>query len=318
MEIYVDQRIELITIIQTLCNYWDNLAQKYYNKELFQCKYKENIQIYFEKYKQNETIELYKKLSNDKMDISAFLTLILNYSDPPNICKIANNNSNKYEHFINSIKTFYKETNFDNFYKNNRNEYEKLLNDFGKNDVLVNDIGNIFGYLGINNIKKYKVIISSLVFGNFGINNELYNYIIISPYDYKDNKYIFGSKESIARTIRHEIAHTVINDLTKIYSVQKNYENINIPEIFIKQFYNNIETIINEYIIRAITCLLEKDNNCSKAIMEYEIKCGFTEVENIKNYILEKCTENNKFNKENKYKELLDYVIDNISKSYFA
>jgi hypothetical protein len=199
MEIYIDQRIELITIIQNLCGYWDNLAQIYDNQKLFQCKckYKDNINNYFEKYKQHETIELYKKLCNEVQDICTFLTLILSYSDLPDLSKIKENN---YERFIDSIRKFYQETNFYNFFENNKNIYDKIIFDFGNKDYFKNEINIIFEYLDIDN-KNYKVIISPLVMGNFGINIDTDKYIIISPFDYKNNKYIFGSKESIKNTI---------------------------------------------------------------------------------------------------------------------
>ena len=51
MEIGIDKRIELMTIIQTICNYWDDLSIKFGNNPLYKCKYKENVKEYFEKYK---------------------------------------------------------------------------------------------------------------------------------------------------------------------------------------------------------------------------------------------------------------------------
>jgi len=311
MEIYIDQRIELITIIQTLCNYWDNLAQKYFNKTLFQCKYKENITQYFEKYQQNEILSLYKNLCNDESDISTFLTLILNYSQPPELKKIFNNNENKYEQFIENVRNFYMEANINYFFENNKDEYEKILNNFGNKENILKDIGSIFNYFDIDN-KNYKIIISPLILGNFGISIGMDNYILISPLEYKENKYIFGSNESIRNIIWHEISHTVINNLTKKYFNYSKYEKMEKSNILVNNIYNNMETIISENIIRSITYLLEKDNNCSKALLDYEIKSGFNKIEEIKEYIIKNCTENNKFVKDKKYIGLIDYVINNI------
>ncbi|MCL2211112.1 MAG: DUF4932 domain-containing protein [Treponema sp.] len=310
MQICIDQRIELITVIQTLCNYWDDLAKRFFNQELFQCKYKENVNLYFNKYKHHETVDLFNKLSNEEIDISAFLTLLLNYTDPSELNKNTNYNNIKYEIFIDSIKNFYKETQFDWFFDNNKVEYDKIINDFGNKEILLNEINFIFEYLSIER-KNYEIIISPLVFGNFGISTNIKNYIIISPLGYKDTRYIFNLKESI-RVSRHEIAHTVINDLTKKYFDQSKYKNVKTPEKFVNNLYNNLETIINEYIIRSITYSLEKDNNWAKSLLDHEIKNGFEKVEDIKNYILENCTENNKLIKDNKYKELIDYIVSKI------
>jgi len=315
MEIIIDQRIELITIIQTLCGYWDNLSIKYFKKALFQCKYKNNIKEYFEKYNKNETLYLYNKLCNEEMDISAFLTLVLNYSELPFLSKNINYKENKYEYFIDIIKKYYVETKFDHFFENNQNEYKKIINDFGYD--FYNEIDIIFDFLDINSI-NYKIIISPLVLGNFGINTFTENYVIISPIDYKNNKYIFNSKESNKNIIWHEIAHTVINNLTKKYYDMGKFDKIKIPEIYVNNLYNNWETIINEYIVRAIANIMEKNNDYAKGLLEWEIKNRFNEIENIKNYILENCIENNKFNKKDKYEKLIEYVINKISKSYCA
>ena len=315
MEIIIDQRIELITIIQTLCGYWDNLSIRFFKKALFQCKYKDNIKEYFDKYKKNETIDLYNKLCNEEMDISAFLTLVLNYSDLPVLSKNINYKENKYEYFIDIIKKYYVETKFDHFFENNQNEYKKIINDFGYD--FYNEIDIIFDFLDINSI-NYKIIISPLVLGNFGINTFTENYVIISPIGYKNDKYIFNSKESNKNIIWHEIAHTVINDLTKKYYNMEKFVKIKIPEIYVNNLYNNWETIINEYIVRAIANIMEKNNDYAKGLLEWEIKNRFNEIENIKNYILENCIENNKFNKKDKYEKLIEYVINKISKSYCA
>jgi len=315
MEIIIDQRIELITIIQTLCGYWDNLSIRFFKKALFQCKYKDNIKEYFEKYKKNETIDLYNKLCNEEMDISAFLTLVLNYSYPPVLGKNINYKENKYEIFIESIKKYYVETKFDCFFENNQNEYKKIINDFGYD--FYNELDIIFDFLDINSI-NYKIIISPLVLGNFGINTFTENYVIISPIGYKNDKYIFNSKESNKNIIWHEIAHTVINNLTKKYYDMGKFDKIKIPEIYVNNLYNNWETIINEYIVRAIANIMEKNNDYAKGLLEWEIKNGFNEIKNIKNYILENCIENNKFNKKDKYEKLIEYIINKISKSYCA
>ena len=312
MEIIIDQRIELITIIQTLCGYWDNLSIRFYEKALFQCKYKDNIKEYFEKYKKNETIDLFNKLCNEETDISAFLTLVLNYSAPPLLNKNINCKENEYECFIDSIKKYYTETKFDCFFENNQNEYNKIIYDFGYE--LSNEIDIIFDILDINSI-NYKVIISPLVLGNFGINTFTENYVIISPIGYKNDKYIFNSKESIKNIIWHEIAHTVINDLTKKYYNQVKFENVKIPEIYVNNLYNNWETIVNEYIVRAIANIMEKNNDCAKGLLEWEIKNGFNEIENVRNFILENCIKNNKFNKKDKYEKLIEFVIEKILKS---
>jgi hypothetical protein len=222
MEILVDKRIELLAVIQTMTQYWDNLALKYFNKKLFECKYKEDVDKYFNKYKNHETVKLYEELSNNVQDISTFINLVLCYSYPPNFVNVA-------------------------------------------------DVEN-----NINYIDKQKIPLELLW---------------------------------------HEIGHLTINDLTKNYIDQFDINCKIISNDFIKHFYTDIETIVNEYIIRAITIRLFEINFGEKTVenlIQDNIQKGFTEIESIKNYISKNCEKDNRFTRGESYKELMDYVINKI------
>jgi len=327
MEIIVDKRIELLAVIQTMAQYWDNLALKYFNKKLFKCKYKESVDKYFNKYKEHETVKLCCELSNNVQDFSAFINLVLCYSNLPNFDNIANieNNINSlikqnipYNKFISEINRFYEDTNFEYFFENNKNEYEKLINDYMNKNDLKEYVNTVDNYLG-SNTKNYTIAISALLMGSFGIKiltneNNTYNYSVISPFDYKENKYIFGSKFSILELLWHEISHLTINDLTKNYIDQFDTSCKIISNDFINHFYTDIETIVNEYIIRAITIRLLEINYGEKTVenlIQDNIQKGFKEIETVKNYISKNCEKENKFIKEG-YKGLMDYVINKI------
>jgi hypothetical protein len=328
MEIIADKRIELMAVIQTMDHYWDNIALKYSNKKLFNCKYKENVDNYFKKHKNHEAVKLYGKLSNNVQDISAFINLILCYSNPPNLDNIANIENNisglykqniPYENLINEIKRFYEDTNFEYFFENNQSEYELLINDYiNKNDL--NEYVNIIDiYLG-NNTVNYTIAVSALLMGCFGIkiitnDNIIKNYSVISPFDYKENKYIFGSKFSALELLWHEMSHLTINELTKKYIKKFNLSGKIISDDFKKHFYIDIETIANEYIVRAITIRLLEINYGEKTVenlIQDNVQKGFTEIKSIKDYISKNCEKDNKFTREEGYNELLDYVINKI------
>ena len=323
MEIVIDERIELITVVQTLCNYWEELSVNF-NCPLCQGKYRENVEKFFRKYKEHKIIKLYNILCNDINDISAFLSMALCYSNPPEMNTMADYEKNwgkinstvfPYKEFIYELRQFYIDTEFKHFYENNQNEYQNILNSYGdKTELSVNIAIDYYG----GNIRDYKIILSALLFGNFGIkvvtnNNEIKNYSIISPFGHKDNNYLFGSIETKKGFIWHEIGHLVINDLTSNFIMQFDLEKRQIPEIFVNNFYNNIETIINEYIIRAVTIRLFEmngENEIAEKIMKNDMQKGFKNIIYVKDYI--KCNyENNKiFVKENRYKELMEYIID--------
>jgi hypothetical protein len=153
--------------------------------------------------------------------------------------------------------------------------------------------------------------------GSFGIKintieNKTLHYSVISPHDYRENKYIFGSMDSKKEYLWHEISHLTINGLTEKYIGQFDTGERKASKVFVDNFYTSIETIINEYIIRAITIRLFEmngQNDFVKRLIQDNIQKGFVEIELIKNYLMENCEEENKLQKEERYKKLMEYVI---------
>ena len=327
MEIVIDKRIELLTVVQTLCGYWDNLALRHASEPLYQCKYKEDIKEYFEKHKNHGIIESYNIFSNDIKDISAPIKMALCYSNPPELKNIAQKNEDNFlttdnstyphEEFIPKLRKFYTDANFERFYQKCQNEYIKILNDYGSKTEL--SVDTAFDYLGYK-ADNYNIIISPLTMGGFGIrvkadSNEVLNYSVISPFDYRENKYDFGSLQFKKEFVWHEIGHLAISDLTRGYLSQFNLTGKQVPEIYLNNFYTSIENITEEYIIRAITIRLVEMNGGLEIMefpMESHVLQGFKNILAIKDYIRKYCEEDNKLAKDNRYKKLLEYVLGKI------
>ena len=187
------------------------------------------------------------------------------------------------------------------------------MDDFGYKEEVLDTVDE---YLGTET-KNYKIIIAALIFGHFGIKIQTYenntmNYSVLSPYDYKDKKYIFGTKEYITETLWHEICHLTINGITKMFINRLDKKEKVLPEKFTKIFYTDTEAIANEYIIRAITIRLFEicnKNDIADYYLKYHIQKGFNEIESVKNYLEKHCEENNKLIKDEKYKEFIKYVM---------
>ena len=327
MEIVIDKRIELLTIVQTLCNYWDNISLKHASEPLYQCKYKEDIKEYFGKHKNHEIFDSYNIFINDIRDISAPIKMALCYSNPPELINIASKNKDNFlttynstyhhEEFMPKLRKFYMDTNFEQFYQKSKNEYIKLLGDYGNKAELSLSIA--LDYLGYK-IENFNIIISPLVMGGFGLkvktdNNGTLHYTIISPFDHINNKYNFGPLQFKKEMVWHEIGHPAIGDLTKHYVNQFSITKKKAPEIFLDNFYTSIENITEEYIIRAITIRLVEMNG-GLEIMEFPIEVhamqGFKDVLAIKDFIKENCEENGKLIKDSRYKKLVEYVLEKI------
>lgn len=217
------------------------------------------------------------------------------------------------------MRQFYKDTDFRYFFEQNKPEYNKIINNYAHENEVIKYVTMIATYLGAET-KEYTVIISALLTDCYAmkiLTNEqtILNYSVMCAYDYKDNKYIFGVDYSVKELLWHEISHLTINDLTKKYIDQFNIHEKTVPDNFVKIFYTTIETIINEYIIRAITIRLfeiHHEENITEYLLQCHVQKGFKEIESIKNYIAKNCEENNKLIKNEKYKELMDYVINKI------
>ena len=329
MDIIIDKRIELMAVIQTIDNFWDNLWLKLFNKKLYQCKYKENVFDYFGKYKNHEIIKLWNKLSKTVQDVSVFIKLPLCYSNPPELNNIASieNNINlltkvnfPYEEFIGGIKQFYEESKFEIFFEKNKNEYGKILNDYMEKKDVIKYFNSINNYLDTS-IKNYNVIISSLLTDCYGFkiltnDNKTQNYSVICAYDYIENKYIFGSEYSALEVLWHEISHLTIDDLNKKYLNQVDLKNNKkISDELVKYYYTNAKIVLNEYIVIAITIRQFEINNqktYADSLIQYHVKRGFTEIESVKNYISKYCEYEEVLLKDKNYIKLMEYVISKI------
>jgi hypothetical protein len=76
-----------------------------------------------------------------------------------------------------------------------------------------------------------------------------------------------------------------------------------------------METIVNEYIIRAITIRLfelTNENEIIKSLVEWNENKGFKNIESIKNFIVKYCEADNKFIKDYRYEDLVGYVINTL------
>jgi hypothetical protein len=205
------------------------------------------------------------------------------------------------------------------FFESNQHEYNKIISDYGNKDKIIKYKDHITNYFETD-MENFTIILSVLIMGSFGIKiaaneNKILNYSVLSPYDYKDGKYIFGPKNLIKEYLGHEISHSTINNLTKEYINQFNTSGKTISEKLINNFYTNIESIVNEYIIRSITIRLFElsgENEFVEYLINDNIKKGFKDIEPINEYLKENCEQHYRLMKDNKYKDLIEYILNKL------
>jgi len=146
------------------------------------------------------------------------------------------------------IKEFINEINYDQFLKSNNKMYKKILKDVVKlpDNFNMSDIEEFYGY------KKgsYNIILSPLIQGAFGVsdNDDLYciKGIYLNANEYHDDRtFLFN--------LFHEFSHPYVNPLYDKYKSK-----FKVTTEFLKEAkenglelsYNNIATLINEYVVR--------------------------------------------------------------------
>ncbi len=268
IEIKVDKRMELIGVCLRLSNYSNKFP--FLVKTLDGFSYHEEVEKYFEKYKNHNAIKLLNKIIaelNFAYDAPFFL---MTYVDADwNF-----NGQNKYPfatgleksplilEFFAELKDFVKVSKFEEFFNNHKSLYKSEVESFSRSVSLDDIIPYMKGLFHIDfNDKEFKVVLALLsTYGGYGGNDfDRKEVFCIESKSMSEN---WGENTARARShYLHEFCHSVINPLTR-----KNFdkiEQINIPneefEKLKKAAYGNEEIIVNEYIIRAIQVCYIRD-----------------------------------------------------------
>lgn len=286
INIVVDPRIELLSIVQYLGNY-KNLNDSFINNYSFE--YKEKIDQHFSSFKDHEAVKFFDKISKKGLTFDAPPALMLFMDDNFNlredveltdyIIRRANGRKNIEKLFIH-LENFCTETDFIDFYNNNIEFYNEIIK--GTLDIINNEkniIEQLEDYYGIKQ-KSYNVVLVSLYGGgSYGPRIQTKDgkfeiYSIIGPYfkDF-DGSLSFGSERYFIHLQQHEFSHSFINPLTE--------KNINLANLYSELYkpikstmkdmaYSNWETCLNEHIIRALTARFAYLENPDEGIRHLE------------------------------------------------
>lgn len=166
--------------------------------------------------------------------------------------------------FAQEINNFILYSNFKEFYKKNEIRYRRSLNlfiqktkDYSPEDYLFKFIGHKSDKLAIN-------LMHSVSNSHYGLSTEKYLYVCIMPNGESlapgEADFAFNLPD-ITSLILHEFAHSFINPLTKKHkNIVKNIDGRTFQDTLKSNPYgDDINTAINETIIRSIECLYIKD-----------------------------------------------------------
>lgn len=222
LKIGVDERVELITVIQLICN---SSVMTLTNADI---AYANEVSQYFDKYKNHPAVETFDSIYFKYFNFEMPFQLILHYSLPnfdihsPIVSTefSASRNYDKHKDslslFVRQLKDFYLESNFHSFFNAHRNFYDSLKNDVAKTLENKNIIPVVEKYYG-SSFSNYNLTLSPLSLdGGFGITiknkSKSTAFAIIGPaYTSKNYPEFRKSKTVVIHELSHPFSNPVID-----------------------------------------------------------------------------------------------------------
>jgi hypothetical protein len=295
----VDQRIELISIIQTLAE-TEPITRLTFD-------YKSDVLNYFNEYKDHPVVKLFKKYALKGFNYSKpmYFMLCCNYNkgllsfDEELYNKeqsdIFFGYKNQIDDFIQQLNDFISVSKFDKFFDSNKNRYVKYISDYEKVVNIVDVKERLEQYYGIEQ-KSYNVVLVPLIMaGGYGIsikNEEKLDsiYCIMGPMYIKNNTLLFYMEDLPQYTEYHEFSHSFINPLV-FKNVDGIYKNQRLVKLFEKvqddmknQGYESVDGFLDELIVRSVVARLinkYEGEDYYRKVIEFEKERGFIYIEEV-------------------------------------
>lgn len=284
----VDSRIELMSVIQLLSDY--------FLVSYLDSSYKLGAAEYFASCRDHPAVSKFSKLSSGDFNFSAVPDAFVALSEPPLLeqryplkSEVTHSagGPEAYAEFLSLTRAFASDCGFPEFYARNRPYYDRLIAQ--SRPSVTASTRTLSAYLGMP-LGSTEVVLGPLLHdGGFATryhreDGETFAYAFIGPAGILDGETDFGTSERLQPLISHEFAHTVINPLTARYSsdVDDSAASFDgLVEAMRREGYTTWEQVINESIIRAITArltTLERGKAAGEAEIADELKRGFVYV----------------------------------------
>ena len=260
ISITVDKRTELLGILLLLSDYNKNygfLIEECGNKE-----YRDKIFNNFSQFKDEKAVQILNQIFNElnfRYDAPVSLFLQLNedltfnqLDEYPFETRL--NKSQLIIDFLNELPNFSKTINFEEYYNSNMKFYNEIIEETN-NKIDVEQVVSFISSFYKMDISNIQFVINLLPYttnGNFGSNHNNVNYSNLGLKKFQKKELTFVTDNNFGTLALHEFSHSIINPLTSKYSTIKGQDFAEIWDVMVKKAYGNVETIINEHIIRAL------------------------------------------------------------------
>lgn len=266
LEVVVDERMELLTTVQYLSDYF--LITK------ANIGYKSDIDIYFEDYKNHEVIELMSKVQKEFFSFSNVPMVVYKYSFPEFVQQYEfaqaelermdyEKNKETIAELMLLLKDFYEVSNFHEFYIQHQGMYEEIISDI-EGAISSYDIPNLFEeHYGMSK-RSYTLVLTPLLHdGGFATQTRDEQGIdllaIIGPLGTSVGSPKFNLSNILQTYILHEFSHSFCNPLIDEFYDQLEADSCllePIRESLKKQAYGSWKTCLYEHLVRANEIIL--------------------------------------------------------------
>lgn len=298
LEIRVDKRTELLSIIEIISDYgkkYPFLLEKYGNKN-----YVTEIEKKFKYYKNHKVVKLFNYLTlNYDFCFSTPIKLFLQLNDDFSFSYLSDdpfskklNKDPKVLELLSLLSDFAEEIKFDIYYFSNEKNYRRFINNVANQLTGLNIVKFINNYYGITESKNFIVnLIPWRTYGCYGTcnNNDLYTHLCCH-HKSKNEDDIYPSNDQIfnySSFLVHEFSHSFINPLTDKYSlIAEDNPIFNDIQSNMKELgYRSNKSILNDHIVRAVTLrylfLQRNDISYYNKQLELDENWGFSYIRNI-------------------------------------
>ncbi|MBI4674258.1 MAG: DUF4932 domain-containing protein [Chloroflexi bacterium] len=293
LDVGVDSRIELLSIVQFLSGY-RLITQK-------DSLYRRNINHHFSPYKSHPAVKLFAELSKD-FNYDAPPAAMLHLSEPPDLhlqlpftedLERRAGGKDRLEQFIIQLRDFARETRFMTFFEANQPILLPMVAHVRRQAQSCNVVRTVEDYFGSRQ-HSYRVILAPLLANNcFGLRSErsdnTYDVSVVVGGTMElaiKGMLIFSSSLSVSCPVLwHELSHSFVNPLTARFRAEiECYRGLYNPisNRMARIAYRTWEVCVNEHIIRAVTTRLihrEYGNVRGKLSLLEETMRGFRYVD---------------------------------------
>ena len=271
-------------------NLYKNAGNEYYNKN-----YRNEIIKWFSPFKEHKAILLLTKYALNysfNYDAPCFLFLELADNDKEISDYIYKErlpiSTLELNDFLKQIDDFIINSNFKEFYNINTTRYLNSLESFIKKTKIHSPEKYLFQFIGNNSNKLSINLMHSVCSSNYGVHTKKGLYVCVMPSGESSTQ---GEPDfaydlpDITSLILHEFAHSFINPLTENnrHIINKIDRETFVDALSLNPYGENINTAINETIIRSIECCYIKEMfpEVYEPFIKKYIKKGFSQIPHV-------------------------------------